>query len=868
MVPGTSHHLILELENNLVVVRGGISSFNQLLESCASCLNSIIDLINNDSPEILSKINTLNALNRLHELEDSVSRNSSSLSRSHYSSEAIKMELDLPQSERKILLSANDSRHSDQDLISKASVTLLAVAHSSILSPGPPSPPAAPSQSALTCRTSKSIRPSTASIPLPIQTDPLFDRPKLSKDDLSAPASPLYLRIPHSKHKNEIYSVKPLKPQGKPRNAELLKVNSHSGVALTDVTTASKSISPRASMKDTKRTKDSKSSTAAKSFRFQSSPKPEKANAIVSRPSLEHANRIGSNCAPSSAQKKKEDDSSEAGLSPVQLLPAAQNTSPNVDLSFIPIAKTINPKKFGGPNSHPSSDKRESDDGTDNSFQAISTAIRKSFAGNASIAHNTLAAIVYKAERDATASRTFTETNPVKRETTFTLKPVYNNFRPTLEPSKRASIFVSLPNREPISLRNSTRQSIQVKRETAEDILAKHSSPREKPSASSPDSLQNPVLQAKEEKVSMIKPKSLTKTPKSSAEISPKLGFALRPNLSSRAQSPMKVGLVSSAKTKNRTAANGSPRRVEVPMLRDTIQATASSCSKRASPDRFNSPLKRPARSPLAPDSRQSLRSNATSSPRTARPAEVSKDANVRKKSSIIKNRFLVTKLNPKNPPTFVPTKVVAQRLSPKFSCRSTLSNVPDLQWSPVDKDTSVLSRKSGIVSSLGNRHEVNSDQINHYRTNSPKREMPVKSKIPSAHSNLLKVVPRRRPAGNAIPLPEAARGLFVRARLKDKNASHEQKTPQRWLKAKPEVESSLRANSSPLLTNEGLPDIPSDDEELRNKKYLKSWAETPEIIRVLNEQPAQDPRVIFGEFPVLKMNEVFGSVSPGIDSR
>lgn len=802
-VPGSSHHILLELQTNLVVARDGVLTFNLLLDSCTSSLNSIIDLINNKDASVISKISQLNNLKSLPEFEDSFSRNSSSLSRSRQTTEEpIRMELALEQSEKRFQLS-KDKPHEKQQNESIASGKMSAE-------------------------------------PLEKTLADILNSINLQDDDSS--------RSSHVKEPN-------LDSRAVDMSASRLEVVHEHGLVTK--------LTPKIDANGEKRAL----ANIAKSFRFQSSPKPT-STVDMGRESprgIGGLKALTENAAQS--LKRTDQDSSEAGLSPVQLVSAlAPTTSPNANLSFIPITKTINPK---GPGAFVDRvNNQSSDTEADLSFKAISTAIRKSFAGNQSMAHNPQSTIVYKSDRDivANGSRSLpSEKLRVKNEISSVVAHSNDVLRRTIETSKRTSVFVSLPDREPISFRNTARKSITIKKENS-------ASSSVSPLNKSNGQMESHSTQERLKSTELSEAKTLTvfsKNLRSRTNHTSPLSTGKKLSSKENDRSGILIG-----KPKSRTTTNGSPRRVELPPLRRNIDLNLSP-SKRGSPEALKtSPPKKASRSPVVVETHRRLRDYAptrktpTTSPGRSpmklpeKPREIT---TIRSKSSSI-NKFLVTKLNPKNPPTFVPPKVSEQKQSPQeTSSRTTFSNIPDLQRSPTEKFKTSLVKRSGVTSPL-NGVEFLSKSYEQTRTDRSPRSLEqnreAKAKTP-LENRMSKVVPRRRAMGNAIPLPEAARGKFVRDRPRERALTLVQKTPQRTKTHKLYSSSKSAAKSSPVLTTDGLPDIPSDDEILRKTKYIKSWAETPEIIRTLNENPPQDPRAIFGEFPVLNINEVFSSVTP-----
>lgn len=56
------------------------------------------------------------------------------------------------------------------------------------------------------------------------------------------------------------------------------------------------------------------------------------------------------------------------------------------------------------------------------------------------------------------------------------------------------------------------------------------------------------------------------------------------------------------------------------------------------------------------------------------------------------------------------------------------------------------------------------------------------------------------------------------------------------------------------------LPDIPTDDEDNKSHKVLQSWAETPQLHKIVMQNRTIDPVTIFGEVPRLNIEEIFES--------
>lgn len=850
-VPGTSRHIILELHNNLVVTRDGVASFNHLLESCAKSLNSIVDLVNAQDPDILSKISLIQVPDKLPEMDDSFSRNSSSLSRSsHLSSDGpLKMELNYTQSERKPLHMESAPKESYE--LKASSPEVLPIVNTEA-HPRPAVSSDPPVNHSLTqTQTAHLIEDSATEH----QEEIVVKNDEATISVAASNESPVLMTNPVAKPKEPVQNTIP---------------SSFSSTSL-----------------ELKAPNNPKRATngIAKSFRFQSSPKTAGSTTMLPHTSFLAEARNQLSNANGLAQRLRDGASSELEMSPVHVNPAAgPTTSPTANLSFIPIAKTINLNKLPTPTIQNTT---TSDDDDDISFKAISTAIRKSFAGNASTARLTMSNTNQKQD-----SADFTM-QPIKREpVTVKIEPNHQSLgskttngatklRRTLESSKRASVFVSLPEREPISFRSSMGHSIRVKKEDEAQL-------RNEGTQSQSDQPQISRHAQQEEPRTSTRKSSNATLNMHSTNLNKKENSFAKPNPSLQApNSPNKNS--ASANGMNRTTANGSPRRVELPSLRAEFGPQAHRSKKRPSPELSRtSPTKRAWRSPTSETPQKhgvsvsSIRTKVPS-PRRSPPKSygTANASATRSKPSGIKNKFLVTKLNPDNPPTFVPSKVVQHKFSPKKTdSKAPLNSIPDFQIISVDliKSTTVLKTEFNSASLLSNKLDLilsnftNSATQPSLHMRSPKRS---ESKRDSKHKNnvssiygshLSKVAPRRKAVGNAVPLPEAARGNFVRDLPKDKPdkpAMKDLKTPQRRFGNKSEIGTSIRYRSSPFLGRDELPDVPSDDEVLRQTKHLKSWADTPEIIRVLNEKPQPDPRAIFGEVPVLNIEDVFSSVSP-----
>lgn len=146
-------------------------------------------------------------------------------------------------------------------------------------------------------------------------------------------------------------------------------------------------------------------------------------------------------------------------------------------------------------------------------------------------------------------------------------------------------------------------------------------------------------------------------------------------------------------------------------------------------------------------------------------------------------------------------------------------------------------------------------------------------TKLPSKHFQQTKVdikkteVPsltrkNRRAVGNAVPLPDAARGITTgdkRRKLNNTNLttsdSMAAKTPNK------------NGHTTPMKRPKNgdiLPDILTDDEdnltiELKKKRTIQPWAATPELVKYVTNQKNINPTDIFGEVN-LQIDDVFAS--------
>ncbi|KAG7195749.1 uncharacterized protein KQ657_002132 [Scheffersomyces spartinae] len=110
---------------------------------------------------------------------------------------------------------------------------------------------------------------------------------------------------------------------------------------------------------------------------------------------------------------------------------------------------------------------------------------------------------------------------------------------------------------------------------------------------------------------------------------------------------------------------------------------------------------------------------------------------------------------------------------------------------------------------------------------------------------------------GNAVPLPEAARGRVTTIsritrtphRLLGNGGAGGQEAPKTPLHKRYKRETNTTAV---------LPDFGSDDEEVQKSDVLKEWATEKNLKAMISEQQLVNPTTIFGEIPEFDIDEVF----------
>lgn len=848
VVPGTSRYITAEMKTNVEIAKTGISTFSESILTCVDLLNDIIDDINNGpSVLLLEKVTRLSlAKFDIKEEESMTSRSNSRWSTTERSSteEMTRPELKFELS-RKILPLTEPLVH-DRERIAHATEPI-------VLAPEPialaPEPIISPTESVLRA---ESILPA----------------------ELKSPESP---ESPSSNLGSRPIDVSMSNGGEKRENEKREKEDD----------TFAKNVSDFNREHESHREPVSSSKTILESGHL--------------------------------------DDVISTALSPVHIpRTTAPMTSPNVDLSFIPIANTINPQKF---ETGPSNIKPELLDESDTSFQAISTAIRKSFAGKLSMGQFSGSLPLYSDFRDDSEARLHSLDIPSKRaqpiqDQDAVSANITSNRRDRSVYTKRSSVFVTLPDREPISYLNSTRQSMKIKTEELDtkvrSLVSKGDSSLHREAKTS-----NLGTRTTSKLVNLARNLDLRFPVQSAARRSPNQpmeksqsnnGAVTVSSLSATAIpriSPMRASMRSGSprgdrdrfrfsvqlqkKLSTRTTDSGSPSRdgaePGVPRLFKTSSASsrsnlpiatdeASSVQNSRSPTKYNdrtdiesikdSPTDYNVVTPLVkrePDILQRL-----TLPTSSSISKAVKTSNSREPR--LKNKFLTTTLNPENPPHFAP-KAQSKKSSPTKRNPADLveknkliriNPTGSLKFEPSSRPKQKINLAISHKQELRENAAIGGTSPTNKLVNSPKKSGKVTNgKLELSQRGSMKrhpepadihVAPRKRAAGNAVPLPDAARGIFTSEQNKEKRKM--QKALTTPLRGKSVADTGI--TDSPGFRPDALPDIPSDDEALRSKKYLKSWAETPELLKVMKENKDLDPVSVFGDVPVLRMDDVFES--------
>lgn len=862
VVPGSSKFITAEMKTNVDIAKAGISTFNESLQTCVHLLNDIIDDINNGAPALLlQKVTQLSLANLDVKDEDSIlSRTYSRYSRTDRS---ITEEISRP--ELKVELSEKIIRLAEPPILSPDRLTFAEPILPSVLNSEPKEQPSVPSP-----------------------------KPSFQQKPASAPKEvriPLSLELTTTKTEN----ILPSEPY------------EHDEIRL-ELPSSSPAISKLESGK------------------------------------IEDIN---------------------TALSPIHI---PRNTvalmSPNVDLSFIPIANSINPLKFdNAPNL-----KTELLEESDTSFQAISTAIRKSFAGKLSMGQFAGSLPLYSDYKDDTDARLNSQDIPSKRPETHAQdsKAIsINSHQSRREKSiytKRTSVFVALPDREPIAYLNSTRQSIKVKAEEAEsrvrslvyqgDLTSNNDNsnlhrynttsyknstishretnasevghnvasklvniarnldlrfPGKTRAVQSPTERRLPVegrsplgrrspTQPREKKRLNQSASSGNLQSGSIPRISPTRGRTQ--SRSPRAPSGRVRPSAQLQKSfSTRTTDSGSPSR-KIRQSHGPFLSTASNAGSKFSLATDDASSSQNSRSPTKYNNRtdnESIRDSPTDydsvTPLIKRDPEILQRLTLPTSASILKatksfttketkepqmkNRFLTTTLNPENPPHFAP-KPQMKRPSPtkkdlsRGEKNKVARKIPPLKFEPSSRPKQkinlAISHKQDLRESTLKTDNPPTERLvtspkKKERVTNGKQEYPQRKSIKRALEPLdIHVAPRKRAVGNAVPLPDAARGIFKGEQSKEKRKT--QKALTTPLRHRAKSLTDIGTADSPGFRPDALPEIPSDDEALRKKKYLKSWAETPELLKVMKETKDLDPVTVFGDVPVLRMDDVFESAA------
>lgn len=633
-------------------------------------------------------------------------------------------------------------------------------------------------------------------------------------------------------------------------------------------------------------------------------------------------------------------------LSPIKLVNGrvAPLTSPNVDLSFIPIAKSIdhnNHPQFAQEKENESTD---SGDDANNSFQAISTAIRKSFAGKTSMGYNSGPPSMHNDTQSETEvlrhiHAKSDQSRPIERMENGSIhqknikvkaepKPDLVHSPPDVKLRKSrsrsfnssrytASLFVSLPKKESIAIHpaNESRSEKSERSQISQEKTnqgSEHDSPDLiplVPPSSEPTTVPEPVVSTKDGQDSKAQ-SGLKNIPVLSKEVpnlfSGNTFFKAFPPVGQTNKSPI-ISLRASPQTKNtasgrpsgrfanRTTVAGSPVRrgpSERPLIRRSpvksqipaslnVMPLSSSVNSSRSPTKYShrndlASLKGTPTNFLIHESDSSQKQNPTRLLPLHMNTKVAKNGkSVSSEKDFLKNRFLSTALLPDNSRN-------PRNLFRPHSGRS--SSAKPFEMGPLIGEANRLSRvlkhpvqpesnpKPKITLNLHSKQDLRPTKepkvVSNRNISSPeKRDRSKMVKLqasvtkglkPPGNPSSTQSIPRKRAIGNAVPLPEEARGKVRKESTKNTHTGENTglKTP---LKT-----SFLRSRNlgnktrNPGTLPDVLPDIPSDDEVLRSKKYLESWAETPEIMRVAKENNKLDPDVLFGKCAPVDMNDIF----------
>ncbi|KAF3993492.1 hypothetical protein FT663_01827 [Candidozyma haemuli var. vulneris] len=609
---------------------------------------------------------------------------------------------------------------------------------------------------------------------------------------------------------------------------------------------------------------------------------------------------------------------------------------------------------------------------SDTSFQAISSAIRKSFAGKVSIGATGDNGPLYSpglTRKDTIGGprRSSDKNGPIhvkqeKEESILPRESSTNGSSSKSAPisnriSKRTSVFVSLPSREPIAYSSNKRHSIKVKMEEQEsdphtsrvnsaltqaakaepappsripvdsDIprakkepsLHNNSRPRQDvsssktashgavttgnknverltnngvkdsflPSSRSPTKHSSPLYAASMRSKSKPSSSQGSRTtnlgsPKHGA---PKLSTSERKSRS-RSRSPVKArpqSAQSPQKTpslKNRSSTRDS-RRVSPERVPQLSSAPSSrSPTRYGTKDGNNGETGRYSVATSTTASTPGERRYSTDDQKPEAVSNLSKSSSKSAKEKRNQNKFLTTTLNPQKPPQFNPVKTKIKNPSPikrfldtdiekeRLELKERRLKMNELASNKVILAPSSTEKNSRAEAALQQRRSSPTRK----RAASPVKREPSPSRKEAQSSNKFRKVEesvnasrRRAAVGNAQPLPEAARGRFVKERPRqEKPRVDEKRTPIKIPNSSRSGRTPINvgASGSPAIRGDALPEIPSDDESLKKQKYFKNWANTPELQKLIQVNHKINPVDIFGEVADLRMDEVFESTS------
>ncbi|PVH19444.1 hypothetical protein CXQ85_003290 [Candidozyma haemuli] len=524
---------------------------------------------------------------------------------------------------------------------------------------------------------------------------------------------------------------------------------------------------------------------------------------------------------------------------------------------------------------------------SDTSFQAISSAIRKSFAGKVSIGATGDNGPLYSpglTRKDTIGGprRSSDKNGPIhvkqeKEESILPRESSTNGSSSKSAPisnriSKRTSVFVSLPSREPIAYSSNKRHSIKVKMEEQESD----------PHTSRVNSALTQAAKAEPAPPSRIPVDS--DIPRAKKE--PSLHNNSRPRQDVSSSKTASHGAVTTGnKNKTPSLKNRSSTRDSRRVSPERVPQLSSAPSSR-SPTRYgtkdgnNGETGRYSVATSTTASTPGERRYSTDDQKPEAVSNLSKSSSKSAKEKRNQNKFLTTTLNPQKPPQFNPVKTKIKNPSPikrfldtdiekeRLELKERRLKMNELASNKVILAPSSTEKNSRAEAALQQRRSSPTRK----RAASPVKREPSPSRKEAQSSNKFRKVEesvnasrRRAAVGNAQPLPEAARGRFVKERPRqEKPRVDEKRTPIKIPNSSRSGRTPINvgASGSPAIRGDALPEIPSDDESLKKQKYFKNWANTPELQKLIQVNHKINPVDIFGEVADLRMDEVFESTS------